>query len=370
MLFKSGFPYLIFNGPKGSGKSTFDAIIYLLAFNPKFALDMSEASLYRTISLEGGTFILDEIEDLVDKRTVNSSGYAKILKGGYADLAYVYRVNMDKGVSERFSVFGPKVISNINGIEDVIGDRCIYVRTIPAPEVELAKLEDPQLYKEEKREFVHSISSRCALSALMYFQKVNELFQSTNSRMTTGNARLTQILRPLLAMSQLVGGDYHKHLLTFYEREIKTTKEEIHQNTVEGMVSTVLTRIAEEFVDIEKEKWATSPEKHVYETPINFSATSGIFEVDTVHLKVLIEEINQGDAINLKTINSALKHVLGSKFDFKANRRQTTATIEDFGLQKQFGDKKYIRTYRYFLSVYQFIKKQATVNSKPESSLF
>jgi hypothetical protein len=369
-LFKSGFPYLIFNGPKGSGKSTFDAIIYLLAFNPKFALDMSEASLYRTISFEGGTFILDEIEDLVDKRTVNSSGYAKILKGGYADLAYVYRVNMDKGASERFSVFGPKVISNINGIEDVIGDRCIYVRTIQAPEVELAKLEDPQLYKEDKREFVHSISSRCALSSLLYFQQVNELFMSADSRLSTGNARLTQILRPLLAISQLVGGDYQKYLLSFYEKEIKTTKEEIHQRTVEGMISNILKRVSEEFVDIEKDKWATDPEKHMYQTPIHFSLSTGMFEIDTIHLKVLVEELNEGDPVELKLINSALRHVLGSKFDYRANRRQTTATIEDFGLQKQLGDKKYVRTYKYHLNVYQFIQKQAKLTTKAESSLF
>src|SRR5690606_25070768 len=57
MLFKSGFPYLMFTGPKGTGKSTLDILVYLLALNSKLALDMSESALYRSITTEGGTFI-------------------------------------------------------------------------------------------------------------------------------------------------------------------------------------------------------------------------------------------------------------------------------------------------------------------------
>lgn len=372
MLFRSGFPYLIFNGPKGSGKSTFDTIVYLLALNPKFALDMTEAALFRTINIEGGTFILDEIEDLVDKKTVNSSNYAKILKGGYADLAHVYRINMDKGgISERFSVFGPKVISNIGGIEDVIGDRCIYIKTTQAPESELRKLVDPITFKEDRRSEVHSISSRCVISALVHFQRVHEIFSDVDSRMNTGNARLTQILRPLLTMAKFVGGDYTEHLLSYYDREIKTVKDEIAAGTIEGILSGVIKRIAEEFAGIEKEKWATDHEKHVYAAPMTYNYQSGIFEVDTMHLKILCEENNNGETVDLKVINATLRTIIGSKFNVMQSRKQTTATIEDEGLRRQLNGKRHIRVYRYFLNIDHFVDKARIKEPlKTEGSLF
>jgi hypothetical protein len=371
MLFRSGFPYLIFNGPKGSGKSTFDTIIYLLALNPKFALDMSAAALFRTISIEGGTFILDEIEDLVDKRTVNSSEYAKVLKGGYADSAYIYRMNMDKGVSERFSVFGPKVISNIGGIEDVIGDRCIYIKTIQAPEHELRKLTNPIIFKEERRSEAHAITSRCVISALVHFQKVHELFNEADSRMDTGNARLTQILQPLIAMAKFVGGDYMEHLLSYYDREIKTVKDEIAASTTEGLLTNIIKRVAEELAGIEKEKWATNYDKHAYTLPIAHSHTSGIFEMDTMHFKVLCEENNNGEAIDLKLINATLKLILGSKQGNAYNRKQTTATIEDEGLQRQMDGKRHIRVYRYYLQMDHYVDAARIKEPmKTEGSLF
>ena len=54
-------PYLFLNGEKGSGKSTLDTVLYLFCFNAKLAINITEASLFRMCSFEGGTVILDEM---------------------------------------------------------------------------------------------------------------------------------------------------------------------------------------------------------------------------------------------------------------------------------------------------------------------
>lgn len=370
MLFKSGFPYLMFTGPKGTGKSTLDMIVYLLSLNAKLALDMSESALYRSVTFEGGTFILDEVEHLADKKNVDVNGYAKILKGGYSEGAAVYRTNMDKGgATEKFSVFGPKVISNINGIDDVIADRCIYVRTFRVPEDKLRGLEDVQMYAEELRSDVHSITSRCVISALENFKEVSELFNGMDTLFETGSARLTQILKPLITIAKFVGGDYEEHLIKYYEYEVKGAKDDIAGSTVEGMIRNVITRVAEELLGVEEEKWALDPRLHVYATPINYSAHTGLFEIDTLHLKTFCEELNDGEEIPMKVINSTIKAILGPNFDEKKNRRQTSATIHDENLIRQMNGKKSFRVYRYYLTALDYVdeKKYAaykTVNQE------
>lgn len=374
MLFKSGFPYLMFTGPKGTGKSTLDLMVYLLSLNAKIALDISESALYRSITFEGGTFILDEVEHLADKKHVDTNGYAKILKGGYSDSANVYRTNMDKGgATERFSVFGPKVISNINGIDDVIADRCIYVRTFRVPEEKLRGLEDPQIYREELRADVHAITSRCVLSALENFKEVSDRFHGIDSLFETGSARLTQILKPLVTIARFVGGDYEEHLMKYYDTEIKQTKDDISEGTTEGMVRTVLKRISEEFLGLQSEQWATDPTQHLYGAKIEFSPSTKVFEVENLHVKVLCEEMNNGEEIEMKVINQTLKAILGPSFDIKNNRRQTTATISDENLQKALGGKRHIRVYRYTLNAEDFVDTAKYKNhrtTKEEPALF
>ena len=374
MLFKSGFPYLMFTGPKGTGKSTLDTLVYLLSLNSKIALDFSPAALYRTITFEGGTFILDEVEHLSDKKSADTSDYAKILKGGYSDNAYVYRTNMDKGgVTEKYSVFGPKVISNINGIDDVIADRCIFVRTFRTPEEKLRGLHDVQLYKEELRGDVHSVTSRCVLSALENFNEVSQLFNSIDSLFETGNARLTQILKPLVTVARFVGGDYEKHLMEYYEKEVKQSKAEVSEGTTEGMVRSILKRVSEELLGMEKDIWATEPTQHLYNTRIGWSATTRVFEIDNLHIKILCEEMNNGEVMDMKTVNQTLKAILGPGFDSKKSRRQTTATISDENLQRAMGGKRTVRVYRYFLNAEDFVdttKYNAHREANEEQTLF
>jgi hypothetical protein len=74
------FPYLYLTGIKGSGKSRLDTVLYLFSFNAKLCINISEASLYRMISMEGGTIILDEIENLTNRTKGVDTVMAPILR--------------------------------------------------------------------------------------------------------------------------------------------------------------------------------------------------------------------------------------------------------------------------------------------------
>lgn len=356
-LFSSGFPYLVLNGAKGTGKSTLDAIIQLLGFNPTFVVNITESALFRSIHQFGGTFILDELEYLVDTKKVNESGLAAVIKSGYSDKGEVGRVDPDTGFTTYYKVFGPKVISNINGVDDVIADRCIYVETHQAPESVLKKLVAPEKFKGERRGEAYSITSRAAISALSYFRDVEQIFE-TDTRLETGNARLTQILRPLVTIARLCGGDYEKYLMSFYENNVKEMKKEISMNTLEGKLEYIFVTISEEILGYAKRHWVLNT-SHIYDKPIDVSGEN--FQIDSVHLKVLAEEMDATQDFNLKQIHAAMKNVLGKSFDIKKHRIETRMTFNDDGLIRQFGFKKNTNGYRWTLNVRQFITKQTEI---------
>ena len=129
------FPYLNFNGPGDSGKSTVGRFIAALAFNALLLIDPSEASLFRTVEREKPCLIIDEKENAATREAAALyPGLMALLKAGYQKGARVSRQNTkDVGRTEYYSVYSPKVICNINGLEDVLQDRSIIIITQAAP---------------------------------------------------------------------------------------------------------------------------------------------------------------------------------------------------------------------------------------------
>lgn len=354
-LFTSGFPYLLINGTKGSGKSTLDLILKLLSFNPTFTVNTSEAALYRRIDFFGGTFILDELENLTDAKDADKSGLAAVLKAGYAENGEVLRTDPNTNHARGFSAFGPKVISNIRGIDDVIADRCIRIDAVAGPESKLRKLKDPFEYKTEKRNKIYSLTSRAAISVLNHFTTVDKIFKE-NTRIDTGNARLTQLLRPLVTIARLVGGDYEKHLMNYYETAIKESKQDVKLETLEGKMETILKDVSEELLGLTTNyKYINSD--HVYDKEISYDEETGIFEMDSMHFKVFAQEMDTDKVYDMKDVKAAVKVALGKGFDHKENRIQTKVTIEDEGLLRQVNNAKYAQVFRYTLNVRDYVPK-------------
>ena len=125
VLFNS-YPYLYVGGIKRSGKSKVLTMHSMLAFNAFFSNNMSTPSIYRLIQNAKGTLLIDETEKLSNPDRAQE--FRSIVLSGYKKGAVVYRIEKTKKdtlVPEAFEIYGPKALGNIQGLEDVLEDRCI-----------------------------------------------------------------------------------------------------------------------------------------------------------------------------------------------------------------------------------------------------
>ena len=367
------YPYLFLNGQKGSGKTILDIVIYMFALNAKLAVNISEAALYRIVALEGGTMILDEIENLTSRSKTQDSLMATLLKGGYQKGGKAYRYNKDLNASEGFDVFSPKVISNINGIEDVIEDRCIRIDTQRMKVKKGFKLEDPKYYQQERLDEVRDVTSKCVLSALKHFQKLNDIYN--NSQMMTNNARLTQLLTPILSLARFVDaskdnpglvdvdfktvdpetitGEFTKSFMEYYESKIVVVKDEIESNTPEGVLKSVVSKIAHEladFVDESAYEYIDSAH-HRYTNEIKYDKETGEFILDALHVKVFMEETMTNWKVSLPEVHGFMKKV----FNISSTKRRDVKLENSPAIQSQFGDNKKLKVQHYVFNVKEFV---------------
>ena len=338
-------PYLFINGEKGSGKSVLAGVLYLFCFNAKMATDISDASLFRITSLEGGTMILDEMEGLTSRKKGVDSTMGSVLKGGYKRLSNVYRADMEsKTVTEKFDSYGPKIIINILGLDDIIEDRCIKIGAYHPPIGMTQKFKDPRHFIQEKMDEVREITSLCCLSALDHFKDVAAI--RDESYFKSGSARLTEILTPILVMAKLVdkhaGNDakeWEKSVRDYYEKHVRSDKEESYASTPEGIVKESVLQVARELWGLvpQHDKEYTVPQGHKYTEPIEFNKKEGWFEMDAIHFKCFIEEHNVGEPSYIKIIYKWIR----TAFDIDAkDKRRVVAKLEDEDLIHEFKGNK------------------------------
>lgn len=147
------YPYDYLGGVKGTGKTKALMLHSAMCFNAILSGNMSTATLYRLIQNARSTLLIDETEKLagrgVDKERVLD--FRNILLFGYKKGSCVYRVEkVGKGerlIPQQFEVYGPKGLANIQGLEDVLADRC-KITIMPRARGEVGKreikLEDPR----------------------------------------------------------------------------------------------------------------------------------------------------------------------------------------------------------------------------------
>ncbi len=122
------YPFLFFNAMKGSGKTRTIKIIAAFSNRGKLVMDLTDAVLFRTA--KNHTLGIDELENISSKekgtlRVLLNAAYKK----GVKVLRMVKKKKKD-GESmelEEFEVYCPIVMANINGLDDVLSDRCITI---------------------------------------------------------------------------------------------------------------------------------------------------------------------------------------------------------------------------------------------------
>lgn len=391
-LFDS-IPYLYLNGQKGSGKSVIGSALHLFCFNAKMATDISDASLFRMTSLEGGTLILDEMEQLTSRKKGSESTMGIVLKGGYKRASNVYRADVETTLkTNRYDSYGPKVIINIMGLDDIIKDRCIQISTFKYKLTKENRREDPKSYLN-KLGGIRSITSKLCLSALENFKKVNEIKNHCFFETNDYKARLSEILTPLLVIAKFVDekecaemiqrnpdltpenciGSYEKAVQDFYVNVIKGEKEDTERGTPEGILTTCIPRIARELYGLipDSDKMYTLPEVHKYTSPIPFNKEEGWFELDLIHLKCFLEEHMPGEAIHTKIVSRWIKTCYNIDY---SDIGRTVALIENEELIKEFkgNTRPKILKYRFYFRDFidsigsDFLENKASIETNRE----
>jgi DNA primase len=387
-------PYFHINGQKGSGKTALDATLEMLCFNACRLVSFTEAALFRKIAFEGGTLILDETENMTTRRGVQDSSIAAILKGGYSKNNRVSRFNVDKQCTEEFEIYGPKVLSNIFGLEDVLSDRCIPINSERCNTASI-DLISPESYTENHMDEVKELTGKLCFCALENFQKVFVLFEDKKTMFKTDTPRLTQIMNPLLAIARLVDipekerlikehadmdlsnlvGEFEASLYNYYELHVKEIKTEIENSTPEGTISDIVKCIAMELCGLTPvtETHYTNPENHKYKGKIEYNKDEGWFELNTIHFKVFMEESHPGDLVYTRQIPGYLKRV----FNINSPYKRKIATLENEELIRELKCMK-TKVYAYRFDVGKILKppqldrptSEEILSNIPETSLF
>ncbi len=341
------YPYIFLNGPKGSGKTVIDVCIDLLAFNPKMTISITNAALFRSVSIEGGTLILDEMENLTNRKQAAESDLAAILKGGYMRAGSAMRCDKENGfLPQMFDVFGPKVVSNIAGLEDIISDRCIQINTVSVNNNTIKKLEDPKQLYIDGLSSVKELTSKCALSVLENFIEIYQVYRE--KVFNTDNARLAQILRPIQALAYLAGPDYERALLEYYSHSLKVVKEEVEYETPEGALKDILYDICQEIMGVKEPNYISS-NIHKYKNSIKISLEEGWFEIDVVHIKTFMEEVTSRK-VDSRQINTWVRRV--SPVNMYTRKRRTTIPLEDPALIEEYNGNTRLKVhvYKFYLT--------------------
>ncbi|WP_367581584.1 hypothetical protein [Sulfitobacter pontiacus] len=191
-------PLLLLNGEKGSGKTSLAEGIADLSFNGQILGGGSEKAFVRFIDQGRGLLVLDDLE-FVGRRSNDEGGYGdinQVLKVSYSKSTGLKSVVEKNGTTRTLNFYGPKVITNISGIDAVNATRMYQISCRPMPSAvqETGSIRGRDVNASEKlRQELHSWGMSNILQAdQIYRQKV-----------ATRGGRAEQIAAPLETIAEM-----------------------------------------------------------------------------------------------------------------------------------------------------------------------
>lgn len=214
-------PHLLLNGDKGSGKSTTAEGIADLAYNAFVLGAGSEKSLVRFVDQGRGLLVLDDLER-VGRGGNEDGGYADInqlLKLSYSKRAAKKSITDKNGVTKILDFYGPKVITNISGIDAVNATRTFTItcRIMPKTVAETGTIKGRDVSRSEPlRQEMHAWG----------MNNVPAIVDAYRARLSSLSDRAAQIAAPLMAIADLARHDTFSQLLQeALERHSRQSKD-------------------------------------------------------------------------------------------------------------------------------------------------
>lgn len=122
------FPYVYVGGISQSGKTKLLTLCSCLSFNSIPSANMTTATVYRLVQNARCSLFIDETEHLSNR--YRAEDFRNILLNGYKKGLKTYRSRRteDGGFEvESFEMYGPKMLANIEGLDDVLESRCVTI---------------------------------------------------------------------------------------------------------------------------------------------------------------------------------------------------------------------------------------------------
>ncbi|HVI41446.1 MAG TPA: hypothetical protein VM577_12400 [Anaerovoracaceae bacterium] len=329
-------PYLFLNAQKGSGKSLLASVLSKICFCCRYTVGTTEAALFRTISNCGGTIILDEMENLTSREKTADSLMASILKSGYSkNTGNTLRTNLETKSIEEFSLFGPKIISNIYGLEDVVEDRCIRIPLKKYDASVTNKMMNFQVFENNYSDQLEEISSLACISALVNYTEIYGKFVSIDLDM--GSARNSQIMRPILTLASLAGQEYEDAVNQYYQTYMQKDKEWMDLNSPEGALKQAF-KILEEEAGGSYSEWIDEHSLKHFVTRIGNEITANTFVI-----KLLMDEIDGKKNYSMSEVHKLIKRV-NPNLDF--GRRTSIGIASNDNWVRLMGNRDKVSVYQ------------------------
>jgi hypothetical protein len=231
-------PYLVLVGSSGAGKSKVLKLVGSLAFNAVEATALTGAALYLEAQGHGATLLLDDAEDLGDEE---AKAIKAMLNVGYKRTGATVRGDWDRQTSRRFSVYSPKIITTIRGVNPTTGSRCIVIPMQPGLDAAIMdRSEDP-----ESPLWV-ALRDELYVWALSEWSPIRDSYQGT-TRAGVGldalRGRAWELWRPLIALARYLEAEAVEGLVDRVKAFALTSYEDSKSeqaDTREGVVLTFL----------------------------------------------------------------------------------------------------------------------------------
>jgi hypothetical protein len=194
-------PYIHLHGEGGSGKSTLARVFEHLCFNGRLLIEPSDASFFRMAEALQLTAIIDEKENISSRYAAQANPMLmSMLKSRYQKDAFVTRQDKDNiGKTVKFETFGPTIICNVHGLEDILAQRAIPILTqkVPGDKKDLIVGRQPSMNDEFRQ-----IRDKLYCAAMEHYLKIKEL--AVRDTRGTTNARDNELFHPLIVLADFI----------------------------------------------------------------------------------------------------------------------------------------------------------------------
>lgn len=264
-------PLILLNGEKGSGKSSLAEGLADLSFNGYMLGGGSEKAFVRFVDQGRGMLVLDDLE-AVGRRGGDDSGYGdinQILKVSYSKSTGLKTIVEKNGSTRTLNFYGPKVITNISGIDAVNATRMYQILCRPMPDAikETGRIRGRDLkVSEPLRQELHAWG----------MANIAEAHRVYREKMSSRGGRAEQIAAPLEVIADLSGDEEFVTAVRSAVKRLAYSKSEnlTAEDHLSHAVECAIERGARHFISLAQiqSELALMPEAQTLQQPSQVSA--------------------------------------------------------------------------------------------------